>query len=260
MNKLLQPIIDRLKPYGELSYLSYAGSRTYGTHNNLSDIDVQGFFVPHLDYIIGVKKVDQVEINFKNSSGNLVEGQIFSIQKIIKLLASCNPNVLEMLWVRPEDVIYKNYVGEKILENRLLFMSKRVKHTFGGYAHAQFQRMNRINLNAMHNLKRKERRENFGYDTKNALHLIRLLTTGCEVLVEGVFHVWREDREYLKAILAGKYNFEEIKEIANKKFDLLEEAYITTTLPNVVNYEKINGLLKEILLNKIKEEIEWLEK
>jgi len=158
MNKLIQQIKDRVQPYGELAYLAFSGSRSYGTHTNESDTDIQGFFVPHLDYIIGIKNVNQVSLNFKNNKGNLVEGQVYSIQKIIKLLSNCNPNVLEMLWVREKDILYKNHVGEKVLNNRNLFLSKRVKHTYGGYAHAQFQRMKRINLNAMHNPKRKERR------------------------------------------------------------------------------------------------------
>ncbi|KKM25631.1 hypothetical protein LCGC14_1593030 [marine sediment metagenome] len=256
MNKLIQQIKDRVQPYGELAYLAFSGSRSYGTHTNESDTDIQGFFVPHLDYIIGIKNVNQVSLNFKNNKGNLVEGQVYSIQKIIKLLSNCNPNVLEMLWVREKDILYKNHVGEKVLNNRNLFLSKRVKHTYGGYAHAQFQRMKRINLNAMHNPKRKERREQFGYDTKNALHLIRLLTMGYEILTEYVVNVWREDRDYLKAILEGKYDFKYISEIAEKKFELLEQTYVTSDLPNVVNYEKISELLKGILLAKIKEEIE----
>ena len=235
--------------------MAFSGSRSYGTHTNESDTDIQGFFVPHLDYIIGIKNVEQVSLNFKTNKGNLIEGQIFSIQKIIKLLSNCNPNVLEMLWVREKDILYKNHIGDEILNNRGLFLSKKVKHTYVGYAHAQFQRMKRINVNAMNNLKRKEQRIKFGYDTKNALHLIRLLTMGYEILTEKVLHVWREDRDYLKAILEGKYNFKYIADIAEKKFELLEQTYVTSDLVNAVDYVKIQELLKTILINKVKEEI-----
>jgi len=255
MNVLIKPVIERLKPYGELCYLSYAGSRTYGTHTPVSDVDIQGFFIPNLEYLIGLKQVEQVELNFKNVRGVLIEGTIFSIPKIFKLLSECNPNVLEMLWIRESDMIYKNNVAEKVLANKDLFISKKVKHTFGGYAHAQLQRMKRVNINANLNPLRRQRREEFGYDTKNALHLIRILTMGYEILVEKTLNVWREDREYLKAILAGEYNFEYIQQLADKKFDLLEEAYIKSDLPEKVDYSKIEDLLKTIIIQKIKEQL-----
>lgn len=254
MNVLIKPIIERLKPYGELCYLSTSGSRSYGTYNKESDVDVQGFFIPHIDYIIGIKNVEQVELDFINVRGVQVEGSIYSLQKIIKLFSTCNPNVLEMLWVRPQEIIYKNHIGEKILENREMFLSKRVKHTYGGYAHCQFEKMKLLNKNACSE-KRKKRLEEFGYCTKNASHLIRLLTTGYEILTEHVLHVWREDREYLKAIIDGKYTFDQIKEEADRKFQLLEEAYVRSTLPHAVNQKNIDVLLKEILIDKLKSEL-----
>ncbi len=252
MNVLIKPIVERLKPYGELCYLTHSGSRSYGTYNKDSDIDVQGFFIPHLDYLIGVKNVDQVILDFTNIRGVKVEGAVYSLAKIFKLFSACNPNVLEMLWVRPTEIVYKNYIGEVILENRELFLSKRVKHTYGGYAHCQFKKMKLVNKNACGE-KRKKRLEQFGFCTKNASHLIRLLTMGYEILTEGVLNVWREDKEYLKAIIDGKYSFEQIKEEADNKFKLLEESYIRSSLPNSVNYNRINDLYKKIIVKKLKE-------
>ena len=50
---------------------------------------------------------------------------VYSISKIVKLLMSCNPNTIEMLGCRPQDYIYKNDFGRRLLDNKDAFLSKR---------------------------------------------------------------------------------------------------------------------------------------
>ena len=57
------------------------------------------------------------------------------------MLCSCNPNTIEILGLKPEHYIYLSPVGELLLENRHLFLSKRAIHSFGGYANAQLRRL-----------------------------------------------------------------------------------------------------------------------
>jgi hypothetical protein len=42
--------------------------------------------------------------------------------------------------------------------------------------------------------------DKFGYDTKHAMHLVRLIRMAKEILIEGVVHVYRDDREELMDI------------------------------------------------------------
>ncbi len=60
------------------------------------------------------------------------------------------------------------------------------------------------------NEKRSVLEEQFGYDTKHAMHLIRLLRSGVDILEFGVVPVKREDKDYLLDIRSGKYTYEEI--------------------------------------------------
>lgn len=253
MNNLIAPVQERVKEFGELAYLCYTGSVTYGTDLPDSDLDIQGFFIPHVDYILGLKNVEHISIKMEHKRRRIVEGTIYDIRKVTKLLAGCNPNVMEMLWVRPSEILYKNSIAQMYLDNRNMFLSKRIKHTYGGYAHAQFHRMDKLNESVNQNKKRLKSFKQFGYDVKNAMHLIRLLMTGYEALVEGEIHVWREDRNYLINIREGDYTFEQIKEIAEKKFELMEQAYIVSKLPHTVDYGKLHTMLKHVLLQKIKE-------
>lgn len=56
-------------------------------------------------------------------------------------MCSCNPNVIEILGLKPEHYIYLSDAGRKLIDNRHLFLSKRAIHSFGGYANAQLRRL-----------------------------------------------------------------------------------------------------------------------
>lgn len=52
-----------------------------------------------------------------------------------------NPNALELLFVDFDDIIYSNEIGNSLLNIRDLFISKKCKHTFSGYAASQLKRI-----------------------------------------------------------------------------------------------------------------------
>lgn len=82
------------------------------------------------------------------------------------------------------------------------------------------------------NVARSELEEKFGYDTKHAMHLVRLLRMGAEALVEGKLHVYRTDAAELLEIRNGAWSYEEVVEYAEKMDKLVrEELYLTTKLP-----------------------------
>ncbi len=89
---------------------------------------------------------------------------------------------------------------------------------------------------------RKELEIKFQYDVKHAAHLVRLLRMGLEILETGKVIVRRPDAAELLAIRNGAWTYEQVEAYA-KEMDLkLNEAYKVTTLPKVVDYEKINDL------------------
>jgi len=254
--KLLAYVKERVDPFGEICYLTYAGSLTYGTNHEKSDIDIQGLFIPKLEYILGMDTVRNVDVSLTNGKGNKIEGTVFEIRNGFKQLVNANPNRIEMLWVRDQDIIFKNDVGERILKNRNIFMSKKLKHSFSGYANGQYDRLNRLDKKKSTNPDRIELMDKFGFDTKKGAHLIRLLNTAIEALVEGEIYVFRDDREFLKSIIRGKYTMSEVQQMADERFKLLERAYVSSSVPRAVDHSAINILLTNILLSRISQYIE----
>ena len=116
-------------------YLTKHGSHAYGTNIPTSDLDIRGIAVPPRNYYIGLTN------NFEQATVKEPDIVIFEIRKFLKLASECNPNALEIIFTEPEDHLLMTPAAELLIENRDLFLTKRAKHTFQGYAHAQMKRI-----------------------------------------------------------------------------------------------------------------------
>jgi len=94
------------------------------------------------------------------------------------------------------------------------------------------------------NEKRSALEEQFGYDVKHAMHLIRLLRSGIDILEKGVVPVRRDDAQYLLSIREGKFTYDEIVKESEKLSDRVKKLSSTTNLPDNPNY----ALAKEIMI------------
>lgn len=89
--------------------------------------------------------------------------------------------------------------------------------------------------------------EQFGFDTKHAMHLVRLLRMGEEALTEGRIIVKRPDAEELLAIRDGAWTYEEIVAYAEEMdVRIRGELYNNTCLPKKVNLKKVAELVMEL--------------
>ena len=97
------------------------------------------------------------------------------------------------------------------------------------------------------NEKRSELEEAHGYDTKHAMHLVRLLRMGKEILETGEVLVKRPDAEELLAICDGSMTYEEIVEYAQEMDHLVREVlYKKTKLPKKPNLKLAAKVVMEV--------------
>ena len=115
--------------------LALGGSRAYGTNLPTSDIDVRGIAINPSKQIFGL------EGDFEQVVETNTDTTIYSLNKMVKLLTNCNPNTVEILGCRPEDYLYITPYGQLILDNAKNFLSIKAIDTFGGYARAQYNRL-----------------------------------------------------------------------------------------------------------------------
>jgi hypothetical protein len=95
--------------------------------------------------------------------------------------------------------------------------------------------------------KRKALVAQFGYDTKNAAHLVRLLRMGIEFLTDGVLRIEREDASELLDIKRGRWTLEKVKEESDRLFALAQEAFVHSPLPAEPDREAIDLLCQQVV-------------
>jgi predicted nucleotidyltransferase len=359
----------------ELSYVenriifeTIVGSQAYGINNKDSDVDKSGVMIPGIEYFYGLDRVEQF-------NGYPDEDKtIYEIRKAIRLISDNNPNMMDLLWVPDRCVLKMTDYWQKIMDNRDLFVSKRCRYTFSGYAYAQLSRIKthrkflldppkspptreelglpavpifptsqlkgvcfaameflieeekqnfideldgiygdyvvpllarflrpeergiamewlqmgiKSQANAFQsvgtqyikdeyidmahkelsyynackeyaryqdwkkarNKNRAPLEEKFGYDSKHAAHLIRLLNMGEEILKTGRVNVDRTniDAEELKAIRAGAWAYDKVEQYASDKDAEFDALYKTSTLPKSVDIVNIGKLCVEVV-------------
>jgi len=87
-----------------------------------------------------------------------------------------------------------------------------------------------------------------GYDTKHAMHFVRLMRMGLEVLETGELHVRRQDAAELSALRDGALSYDELLAAAKDLQQAMVHAAATTTLPDDVNHEQVDGLAMALMV------------
>lgn len=89
-----------------------------------------------------------------------------------------------------------------------------------------------------------------GYDLKHAMHCVRLIRSGTEILRDGIVLVDRReagDAKELKAILNGDYSYESLTELVKASMAGLEDIYKKSTLPDRPDIGQVNDICVKLV-------------
>lgn len=252
-------------------YETIMGSVAYGVSSDTSDMDVYGWCIPEKEVvfphlageIVGFgrqkKRFDQFQqhhIWVEDELGGKGRNYDLSIYNIIKYFQLCmenNPNMVDSLFTPQECVLHITQVGNMVRENRRMFLHKGCWQKFKGYAYSQLHKMRSKNPEG----KRKELREQFGFDVKFAYHVIRLLDECEQILTDGDLDL-RRAREHMKAVRRGEVAEEEIRKWFDIKEKQLEELYHRE--PSPVPYKPDEGKIKAVLMQCLEHHYGSLDK
>jgi len=202
------------------------GSTAHGLHlAGTDDRDEMGVAVEPPDRVIGLTAFEQhihrtAEERLKHhpaadqrahgrtppSQAGDLDLTVYSLRKYAKLAASGNPTVQILLFVEP---LFVNRWGARLRENAHLFASKEAGARFLGYLQAQRERL--LGQRGQMRVTRTELIERHGYDTKFAMHAVRLGYQGIEYLETGRLTLpMAEGREYCMAVRLGEVPLAEV--------------------------------------------------
>lgn len=159
-------------------FLCRHGSHAYNTNTPESDEDFKGVAIAPREVYLGFSKTwEQAE----SKEPDLV---IYELRKFFRLASENNPNIFECLWVSSSDYILVAPLGEKLLANRDLFLSKKVKHTFSGFAASQLKRMKAHRRWLLSPVTHKPTREEYGLPERTLVPADQLMTAEAAIRKE----------------------------------------------------------------------------
>lgn len=177
------------------------GSTAHGTGlDGHEDRDEMGIFIEPAANVCGMTSLDHViwrsqPDGVRSGPGDL-DLTLYSLRKFCRLATHGNPSVLVLLWL--PDYLKLSPLGQRLLDIRDAFVSKEAGERFLGYLLSQ-----KAALKGERNKKviRPELVERFGFDTKFAMHALRLGLQGIEYLTDG--RITMPVPEPQRAILRG---------------------------------------------------------
>lgn len=216
--------LENFQLYDYVIYRCVVGSRAFGLDDENSDTDIRGIYLPPAEIHWAMFGVPEQLENKEN------EECYWELQKFLILALKANPNILECLYTPL--VEYADEIAGELLTMRSIFLSKLVYQTYNGYVMSQFKKLE-ADLRTTGKIK-----------WKHAMHLIRLLLQGIEILREGDLKVKvAENREKLLAVKRGEIDWQQGNEWRLQLHREFEEAFDKTKLPERPAYERANDFL-----------------
>lgn len=123
--------IETIRNEGWLLFEAIAGSRAYGLATATSDTDIRGVFILPRDMYYSNNHVAQVS----NETNDIV---FYELGRFIELLEKNNPNILELLSVPEDCVLYRHPLMDSIRPSD--FLSKLCEQSFANYAFTQIRK------------------------------------------------------------------------------------------------------------------------
>jgi predicted nucleotidyltransferase len=186
--------------------LGEVGSTAHGTGiDGQEDRDEMGIFVEPPVSVCGLSSIDHYIQRDKPDGVRSEPGDLdltlYSLRKFCRLAAGGNPSVLMLLWL--STYLTVTPLGQSLVSMRTSFLSKRCGESYLGYLTQQ--RM-RLTGERSKNVSRPELVERYGYDTKFAMHALRLGLQGIEVMTTGNLSipVPEPNRRLLRSVRGGE--------------------------------------------------------
>lgn len=196
-----------------------AGSTLHGLHiPGTDDRDEVAICIEDISAAIGFAEFEQYiyrtaaeregKHDAPSQAGDL-DLTIFSLRKFLRLAMQGNPQILQCLFVPPSLCLFRDARGGQLQDLAPLIVSRQAGHRYLGYLEAQRQRL--LGERGQKKVNRPELEAKHGYDTKYAMHILRLGFQGVELMTTGklTLPMAEKDRAFTYAVRLGEVPIQE---------------------------------------------------
>lgn len=250
-----RPLLDLVRLSGfdrpeTLVHLFIGGSELHGAKvGETDDTDLYGVYIENPEYALGLNSrehfVWSTAGNDRRNGPDDVDVTLYSLRKWAGMAAKGNATALHFLFADPKEVDPK--VWRKIQKNKSVFLSRTSATQFIGFADSQFKRLTGEKGSGKKG-QRPEYIGKFGYDTKAAMHGLRLLYECLELMQHGRITLPRPEKDLLIEVRSGSWTFERVLQHAQRLFHDVDRAVPKSPLPDKVDRSAVSRLIAQVHL------------
>lgn len=222
------------------------GSTVHGLSNpGTDDRDELGVCIEPREYVLGLRPfehwVHRTQPEGAPSGPGDLDLTIYGARKFCRLAAKGSPTVLLVLFVDGEHVVQRTEIGVDLQALAPAFVSRRAGAAFLGYLASQ----RRALLAGPSAARAREMSQRHGYDTKYAMHALRIALQGRELLTDGTITlpVPEPDRSRLMAIRHGEPTLDQVIADLDRATTQLEAVASRHSLSERADAEAIDRFL-----------------
>jgi predicted nucleotidyltransferase len=234
----------------DLIHLFVGGSELHGAKvSNTDDTDLYGVYIEDPEHALGLESrehfVWSTAGDERRNGPDDVDVTLYSLRKWAGMAAKGNATALHFLFAEPQDVAPQTW--KKIQEKREVFLSRNSARQFLGFADDQFKRLTGEKGTGKKG-QRPEYIGKYGYDTKAAMHGLRLLYECLELMAHKRITLPRPEKDLLIEVRSGGWRLERVLAHAKKLTQGVEEAVLRSPLPERVDRAAISTLVAQVHL------------
>lgn len=159
------------------------GSVAFGLNTPESDQDEMAVVIPPMDQEMGLqKKPFESHVGKTDQGGDMT---YYSLRHFCKLACNGNPTIITLFYTPHSMLLKLDARGGQLRELEHFCASKRAASAFLGYGQQQRDHLTGKRGNGGHGQPRLDLIAKFGFDTKFAMHMVRLSMQGVEYLTTG---------------------------------------------------------------------------
>lgn len=247
MADLLKHVAESGFPFaGALIHLFVGGSELHGAKvHGTDDLDIYGAYIEPPELALGLDTMPHFVWSTagdeRRNGPKDVDITLYSLRKWAGLACKGNPTALHFLF---SEGPLRNNTWAHILANRRVFLSRSCVSQFLGFADDQLKRMTGRKGRGKKG-QRPELEEEFGYDVKAGMHVLRLLGECQELVSTREITLPRPERDLLIRVRTGKYSMDQVLAMAEKQFAGCRSAAAESSLPEKIDRAAISKLLAE---------------
>jgi len=225
---------------------SLVGSTVHGLANaGTDDRDEMGVCVEPREYVLGLRRFEHYVFRTQDegvpSGPGDLDLTIYGLRKYARLALKGSPTTLLLLFAPDDAIVARTPLGEELQALAPAFVSKRTARAFLGYVDAQRRGL----AGERHATRRRELSAQHGYDTKYAMHALRIAVQGRELLTTGriTLPVPEPDRSRLMDVRRGEVPLPDVLTDLHAAVAALEELAVTADVPESADVAAVDAFL-----------------